>query len=182
MPGLGGDVLKELGATPITLPGSEILPAFQAGTIDATEWVGPWHDLAFGLHKVAKNYHYPGFHEPGTVLALGINKKIWDSFSKTDQEILSNCAAAENSYSLGEHITNNANALQQLVNDHGVKLHEFPDEVYNKVNEIIPEIISQIANTDADTKKVVDSYLGFRKKVLDWSSVSDGAYMKKRAL
>ncbi|MFT6654556.1 MAG: TRAP-type mannitol/chloroaromatic compound transport system substrate-binding protein, partial [Marinomonas primoryensis] len=63
MPGLGGEVLKKVGASPINLPGSEIFTALQTGTIDATEWVGPYNDLAFGLYKAAKYYYYPGWHE-----------------------------------------------------------------------------------------------------------------------
>lgn len=66
MPGIGGEVLKKLGASPINLPGSEIFTALQSGTIDATEWVGPYNDLAFGLYKAAKYYYYPGWHEPGS--------------------------------------------------------------------------------------------------------------------
>ncbi|MGI9408804.1 MAG: TRAP transporter substrate-binding protein, partial [Hyphomicrobiaceae bacterium] len=67
MPGLGGEVLRAIGVAVVNLPGGEVFPALQSGTIDGAEWVGPWHDLAFGFHKVVKNYHYPGFHEPGTM-------------------------------------------------------------------------------------------------------------------
>ncbi|MBE9567764.1 MAG: TRAP transporter substrate-binding protein, partial [Proteobacteria bacterium] len=68
IPGLGGEVLKRAGGTPVNLPGGELFTSLKTGAIDATEWVGPYNDLAFGLHKAAKYYYYPGWHEPGTTL------------------------------------------------------------------------------------------------------------------
>lgn len=73
MPGHGGETLRQIGADAISLPGGEIFDAVQSGRIDATEWVGPYNDLAFGIQKLLKTYMYPGFHEPGTVTSLGIN-------------------------------------------------------------------------------------------------------------
>ena len=78
MPGLGGEVLRALGVAVVNLPGGEVFPALQSGAIDGAEWVGPWHDLAFGFYKVVKNYHWPGFHEPGTMGSYAINKKFWN--------------------------------------------------------------------------------------------------------
>src|SRR5215813_13066180 len=75
MPGMGGEVLRRLGAVVVNVPGGEITAALKSGAIDASEWVGPWNDMILGLHKVSKFYYYPGFHEPGTILSLGINKK-----------------------------------------------------------------------------------------------------------
>lgn len=180
MPGLGGDVLKELGATPVTLPGSEILPALQAGTIDATEWVGPWNDLAFGFHKVVKNYHFPGFHEPGTLLSIGFNKGKWDALSETDRAIVEYCAMAENSFGLAEYMANNSGALRSLIEDHGVQLHEFPDEIYRMVSQITLDVISKVANADGNAKKVASSFNDFLAQARAWSGISDGAYMSKR--
>ncbi|MGI9331840.1 MAG: TRAP transporter substrate-binding protein, partial [Gammaproteobacteria bacterium] len=64
MPGLGGEVLRRMGAAVVTIPGGELFQALQSGAIDATEWIGPWHDLAFGFYKITKFYYWPGFHEP----------------------------------------------------------------------------------------------------------------------
>ena len=80
MAGLGAEVLRRLGAIVVTLPGGEIVSALKSGAIDASEWIGPWLDMAIGLHKAARYYYYPGFHEPGTAQTLGINKRVWESF------------------------------------------------------------------------------------------------------
>ena len=78
MPGIGGEVLRRLGAVVVTLPAGEIIPSLRSGAIDASEFAGPWVDTALGLHKAAKYYYYPGFHEPGAALSLSVNKKLWD--------------------------------------------------------------------------------------------------------
>ena len=44
IPGLGGDVMAKLGASPVSLPGGQIYENLVSGAIDATEWVGPWND------------------------------------------------------------------------------------------------------------------------------------------
>ena len=88
IPGLGGEVLRRAGGTPVTLPGAEIFTALQTGAIDATEWVGPYNDASFGLHKAAKYYYYPGWHEMGPMLQCTVNKEAWDSLPADLQEIV----------------------------------------------------------------------------------------------
>ena len=60
IPGLGGEVLRRAGGTPVTTPVSEIFTALQTGVIDATEWVGPYNDLTNGFHTIAKYFTTPG--------------------------------------------------------------------------------------------------------------------------
>ena len=68
IPGLGGEVISRAGGLAVNIPGGELYTSMQTGVIDATEWVGPYNDLAFGFHQVAKYYYYPGWHEPGPTL------------------------------------------------------------------------------------------------------------------
>jgi TRAP-type mannitol/chloroaromatic compound transport system substrate-binding protein len=182
IPGFGGDVIRMLGGTPVITAGSEILHALQTGMIDAAEWVGPWNDLAFGFHKVVKHYHYPGFHEPGTTLSLGLRRALWEKMSKTDQAILEACAAAENTINLAEFNAHNAEALETLTTEDGVKLHEFSDEIFRKAGEAAKAVLAEAAASDPPTKKVHDSFLAFRKRIAAWSRISNQAYMNKRAL
>lgn len=182
MPGLGGAVLGALGGTPITLAGIEILPALRSGAIDATEWVGPYNDLAFGLYKVAKYYYFPGFHEPGTALSLGVGLKLWESLSDSEKTIIKMCAMAENNFDLAEFNAKNTTALDVLVNKHNVEVREFSDDIFKAIGEASKDVIADAGATDADAKKVYESFMNFRKLALRWSDYSDGAYMRKRAL
>ncbi len=182
IPGFGGEVMRALGASPVSLAGTEIMPALQAGRIEAAEWVGPYNDLAFGFYKVTKHYHYPGFHEPGPTLTLGVSKKLYEGMSKQDQVILETCALAENNLDLAEYMANNARALDILVNKHGVQLHEFSDDIFRAAGAASKDVLLDVAKNDDLSKRIYDSFIKFRALSLKWSKYSDQSYMRKREL
>ena len=182
MPGLGGEVLRRIGAAAVTLPGGEIFPALQSGAIDATEWVGPWNDLAFGFYKITKYYYWPGFHEPGAALALGMNKKMWDSLSKSEQALIQAAASAENDMMYAEYKAKDSDALDTLLNKHGVKLRRMPNEVLQEIGNVSGALMEELAAQDPMTKKIYDSFLDFRKKSIRMSKLSDLAYLQARNL
>ena len=125
MPGLGGEVMRRLGAAAVSMPGGEIFPSMKSGAIDASEWVGPWNDMAFGFHQVAKYYYCPGFQEPGAMLATGINLDVWASLTAAQQEVLRTACEAENNATLSEYNYKNAAALETLVKKHNVEVRSF---------------------------------------------------------
>ena len=182
MPGLGGEVLRRIGAAAVNLPGGEIFQALQSGNIDATEWVGPWNDLAFGFYKVAKFYYYPGFHEPGTALGSGINKKVWDELSSEHKALIESAMAAENNFTLAEFNARNNASLKTLVSQHGVQVRRFSNDVMNEIGGSSGEVVAEAAGADAITKKVYDSFIAFRRNAIGWSKLSDQAYWNARLL
>ncbi|PSU45019.1 ABC transporter substrate-binding protein [Photobacterium frigidiphilum] len=180
IPGLGGEVLKRAGGTPVLLPGGEIFPALQSGAIDATEWVGPYNDMAFGLYKAAKYYYYPGWHEPGTTLEALINKKAFDKLPKDLQAIVLNATKVANSNMLAEYTARNNAALQSLITDHKVKLLPYPAEVLSQLKTLSDEVVAEEAQKDEMSKKVYASYIAFRDQAVDWHAVSEQAYLNAR--
>lgn len=180
MQGIGADAMRRLGAVVAALPGSEILGALETGSIDAAEWIGPWGDLAFGFYKVAKNYYYPGFHEPCAAVTLGINKKLWDELAPEQRGLIEMCAAAENDTLHAEFTANNAEALETLVGQHQVQLRRFPDSVLSSLVKVSDEVLAELASTDDITKRIYDSYMAFRRKAAAWAQVSDRAYLDLR--
>ena len=86
--GFAGQVLQKLGVVPQQIPGGDIYPALEKGTIDAAEWVGPYDDEKLGFYKVAKYYYYPGWWEGGPELDLMVNTKAWADLPKDYQAIL----------------------------------------------------------------------------------------------
>jgi TRAP-type mannitol/chloroaromatic compound transport system substrate-binding protein len=183
MPGLGGEVLRRLGASVVALPGGEIFPALQSGAIDGTEWVGPWNDLAFGFYKVVKNYYWPGFHEPGSSLTVGINKSVWEGLSSSDQAIIKAACQADNSFMYAEFMGNNGTALETLVNEHGVQLKEFPHEVFDEIARVSEEVVEEAAEDDIG-KRILESYKTARRQVGEWGRIAEQSYLdaRKRAL
>lgn len=180
IPGLGGEVLKRAGGTPVLLPGGEIFPSLQSGAIDATEWVGPYNDAAFGLHKAAKFYYYPGWHEPGTTLECFINKEAFEQLPNDLQVIVRSAIRVANEDMLADFTAKNNRALEQLVNEQGVQLRKFPDEVLAKLKSLSDEVVAEEANKDDDSKKVFESFKTFRDQATRWHQVSEQAYLNAR--
>jgi TRAP-type mannitol/chloroaromatic compound transport system substrate-binding protein len=182
IPGLGGEVVKAAGGNVVNLPGGEIPPALQSGAIDATEWVGPYNDLAFGLYKSAKYYYYPGWHEPATLLDNFISLKAWDSLSDDLKAVVASANAYANSYVLNEFVAKNNGALNTLVSEHGVILKKFPDEVLNALGALSGKVIGDLATADPLSREVMDSITSFRKQAIAYAKVSEQAFYNARGL
>ncbi|MFC1672795.1 TRAP transporter substrate-binding protein [Pseudomonadota bacterium] len=182
MPGLGGEVLKRIGASAQTLPGGEIYPSLESGAIDATEWVGPWNDLALGFYKVTKFYYYPGFHEPGSTLSCGMNKGVWDSLTPTQQTIVSTACQAENNRMFSEYNAKNGDALDTLVNKHNVELRRQSDDILRAIGKAADGVLADVGATDDISARVYKNFMDFRTKAMGWTSLSETAYTAARAL
>ena len=182
MPGIGGEVLRALGVTVVNLPVAEIYPALASGAIDAAEWVGPWHDLAFGFYKITKHLFYPGFHEPGTCASLAMNKKVWDGLTKDEQLLVTMAIEAEAHIQFAEFNARNLGSLNVLLNKHGVQLHRYPDDMLIKIGEVAGQVVAEIGNSSPMSKRVYDSFVGYRKHAIAWARIGEQGYMNARLL
>lgn len=164
MPGLGGEVLNRLGATTVNLPGGEVFTALQTGAIDATDWVSPYNDLAFGLHKAAKYYYYPGWQEPQAVIELLINQKAYDSLPADLQAILTEAARAATQDMLDDYVYNNALALDELKKQ-GTLLKRFPDEVLAAMRDESEKVLGELAAQSDLNGRIWASMQAFQAQV-----------------
>ncbi len=181
IPGQGGDVLRALGGSAIALSGGQIYQALQTGTIDATEWVGPWNDYYLGFHQEAPYYYGPGFHEPGASLAVGINLKVWESFTSYEQAVIRNACQSINHLSLGEFTYQNSVHLKKLVDEHGTELRSFPAPVIKRMEEASRDVRSD-SGKDGIEKRIYESFETSLKSMREWATISDGAYYAAREL
>ena len=176
IPGLGGKVISKAGGTVVLLPGGEIFTSLERGVIDATEWVGPMHDLRMGFYKAAKNYYYPGWHEPGTCLEVMFNKKAYEALPVELQQTIDAVAAETNMWSLCEFEAGNGAALQTLISEHNVNLVRFPDQLMEDLRKLADETLEEEAEKDPMSRKVHDAFKKFKAQVGVWGSVSENAY------
>ncbi len=176
IPGLGGKVVAKAGGTVVLTPGGEIFTNLERGVIDATEWVGPYHDLRMGFYQAAKYYYYPGWHEPGTYLEYIFNKKVYESLPKDLQHIVDGACADNEAWVLPQFDANNGAALQTLINEHKVQLLKFPDEVLNALRPMAEEVREEEAAKSPMAMKANESFKKFQKVVGAWGSVSEKAY------
>jgi TRAP-type mannitol/chloroaromatic compound transport system substrate-binding protein len=181
MPGLGGEVLERAGGTPVTLPGAELFTALQTGAIDATEWVGPYNDLAFGLYKAAKFYYYPGWHEPGSMLEFTVNKQAFEALPKDLQVIVRTASRAVNQDMLDEYTARNNHALKELVGKHKVQLRAYPQDVLTKLRDLSDEVLLEVSTKDEMTKKVYESFKSYRDNVKEYHTLTEQAFLNARS-
>lgn len=180
IPGLGGKVVAKAGGTVVLLPGGEIFPALERGTIDASEWVGPEDDMKLGLHNAARYNYYPGWHEPGTVEEAFFNKKAYDALPADIRAIVDHACEADNLRVLADYNVKNAIGLQKLLTEFKAKVEvlPLPAEVLKALKPLADETLEEEAAKDATTKKVHEAFKKFRKLYNDWDHVSENPYQR----
>ena len=180
IPGLGGEVFQRAGGIAVAIPGSEVFTALQTGVIDATEWVGPYNDMALGLHTIGKYYYYPGWHEPGSALEAIVNKDAWDSLPEDLQVILEVANQAMNQEMLDEFTARNATALRSLVEEHNVQLRKLPDDVLKEFRRIAELVVKENAQGNELSQRIYQSYIDFKKDTMAYYAITDRAYTEHR--
>ncbi len=171
MPGIGGKIVNKVGGTSVLVAGGELYTNLERGVIDATEWIGPYHDYKMGFHKVAKHYYFPGWHELGTVLEMTMNKDKFNELPRDLQEILIAANHRLNQWMLLEFETQNAIYLQKMIEEE-VDIRQFPVEVLEKMKAISEEVILELVESDDKSKKIFEHYSAFEKKARKWNEVS----------
>ncbi|HEY7774315.1 MAG TPA: TRAP transporter substrate-binding protein [Marinagarivorans sp.] len=180
IPGIGGDVFSRAGGAAVNIPGGELYTAMQSGVIDATEWVGPYNDLAFGFHRIAKYYYYPGWQEPGPALEIIVNKDAYQSLPNDLQVMVATAARAVNQDMLDEYTARNNDALVELIERHNVDVRPFPDDVLKHFADISQQLYQEYADTDPVFKKVFNHYNEYLYKVRGYHMLSEQAYLEAR--
>jgi TRAP-type mannitol/chloroaromatic compound transport system substrate-binding protein len=168
--------LAKAGGTPILLAGGEIYTALERGTIDATEWVGPYHDERLGLYRAAKYYYYPGWHEPGTVLELIVNAQAWAELPPDLQKIVEITARSLNQWMFAQFEALNIKALYELKEKYKVEVLPLPKEVLKELKRLTQDALAEEAAKDADFKRVYEAFEKFQQENNAWNAISDDAY------
>jgi TRAP-type mannitol/chloroaromatic compound transport system substrate-binding protein len=175
IPGLGGDVMDALGVSVQVLSGGEIYQALERGTIDATEWVGPYDDEKLGFHQVARYYYYPGWWEPGPSLSFFVHRRAWDELPKTYQEIFRTAAAECATVMTARYDAQNPPALERLLAA-GVQLRLFPDDVMRAAQEASRAILADHAAADPAYAKIHRAWEMHRAAAFRWFGTAELAY------
>lgn len=180
IPGMGGEIMQRAGVTQVTLPASEIFTALQTGAIDAAEWVGPYNDVSLGLHKAARYYYYPGWHEPGPTVGITVNKDAWDTLPDDLKAIVELAAQAISLDMQAEYNYGNAMALKQLQDDPDVEIRRFPDDVLELLRKLSLEAIDELSAEDGWSARIQKSYFDFFKLSQQNQLISEQAYLNAR--
>ena len=180
--GLGGEVLRRLGASVVMLPPTDIFSALQSGTIDAAEWVGPWNDLAFGLYKVVGNYYMPAFHELGPSLEVIVNKDKLMSLPEDLRAIFEEAALATAMETMVDFNYNNVMALDPLLAKEGVTLRQLPDEMTMALAKESAIVLKELADSSPLAGEIYKSFVDYRAKCAEYTQVSEWEAVRTRKL
>lgn len=179
-PGLGGEILRQLGAQPVTIPATAIKSGLQSGALDAAEWASPWNDLDLGLQEVCNHYYFPGIHEPGHTLELLINPSVWSRLSRTHQEILRTACWLEFGEMQAQFNHENARAMPRLTGLPQLQVLRFPNDVVREFRRLAPAVIREAVAGDVLAEDISRSYRAFLLKQLRWAELADRAYWQAR--
>jgi TRAP-type mannitol/chloroaromatic compound transport system substrate-binding protein len=173
--GLAGQVLTRLGAVTQQIAGGEIYQALERGTIDATEWVGPYDDEKLGFNKVAKYYYYPAWWEGGAALQVFVNNKAWDALPKEYRAILEAATAEANTWMLTRYDTQNSGALKRMVGG-GTQLRAFPRPVMEACYRQAQALYAELKAKNPKFAKIHDHMMAFLEEQVLWFRVAEANY------
>jgi TRAP-type mannitol/chloroaromatic compound transport system substrate-binding protein len=180
-PGLGGQVWEKLGASVVNMAGGEIYQALQSGALDAAEFVGPYNDLALGFYQIAKNYYMPSFIEPGLATEAVVSKAKYEALPRDLQLIVELACQAEYDQVASDFYANDPIALRTLVQQHGVTVRYFPEEVLEAGGVAAKEVLGELRDSDdALVRKTAESYFDALGLLRTRTEQVDGAFLTAR--
>lgn len=173
--GFGGTVIDRLGGVPQNIPPGDIYPALEKGTIDAAEFIGPYDDERLGLHKVVKNYYYPGFWEGGSQVSFFVGTKAYDSLPKEYQTILAAACYEAHVEMQAKYDARNPAALKRIVAG-GAQLRPFPRPVMEAAWKAANQLYAELSAKNPHWRKIYESYAKFRDDSILWGRFSEGSF------
>jgi TRAP-type mannitol/chloroaromatic compound transport system substrate-binding protein len=175
IPGIGGQIMAQLGAVPQTLAGSDIYPSLERGALDAAEWVGPYDDERLGFHKIARHYYYPGWWEGGPQLSFYVNLAKWNDLPEAYQAAFETACAEANVHMLAQYDAKNPPALMRLVKQ-GAQLHAFPKDVMEAARKAAFAMYDAEAGKNPSFARIYGEWKKFRDLELQWFKVAEASY------
>lgn len=162
--GLGGKVMKKIGASVVQLPSKQVLPALENNIIDATEFSTPYIDKSMNFDKAAKTYYYPGWHQPFTMIDLIINSDVWNQMAPAQQQLIKQVCH--------ENVLFGMTAEQRLIDlalddirSRGVQVSELPSSIISAASQAWQEVSANLSVNHKDFQRIYADQRAFRSSV-----------------
>ena len=169
--GLGGEILAKLGANAMSLPAGEISTSLETGRLDGTELSFPTVDRLLGFDAVAKNYYFPGWHQPSGFIEFYMNKPLWDSLSDRNRAAIETACADTNLWTIGTALGAQGEALQEF-RDAGVNVARFPEPVIEALRAAADEVYAEQAEADPAFARVLESWRDFEGRAQEYEELN----------
>ena len=175
IPGLGGRIMDQLGASVQQIAGGEIYQALQTGAIDAAEWVGPYDDVNLGFPEVARFYYYPGWWEPGPSLEVQISKDEYDNLPEQYQQVVQAAAFKANVIMMARYDKLNPEAFAEIEANSAITVLPYPDDVLAAARDASLALFDELAGADPDFKTLLDSWSAYRDAAANWFGFAEAS-------
>lgn len=162
-----GEILKKLGAAQVQLPGGEVYQALERGVVDGAEFSQPGIDWSMGLQEVTSNWLAPGWHQPGGVGGVMINKKVWDKLSNKQQALLKTAANATLTWSLAYFEKSSAVATHKFL-EQGTEVHRLSDDELERLQKLANQELVDEACKNTLYAQVAYTQVEFLKEYAEW--------------
>ncbi|MBN8534549.1 MAG: TRAP transporter substrate-binding protein [Rhizobiales bacterium] len=159
--GLGSELYRRMGATPVALAPGETYPALERGVLDAAEFLAPANDAALGLHRIAPFLALPGFNKPNGASELLVARPLWEGLPAHLQAVIEAAARMEHDLGLAEAHRLNAEALRSLIAA-GTTITRLSPEILARGAILVEELLAEIAARDSLSARIVESYRAYR--------------------
>ena len=178
--GLGAEIWRRMGATPVTLPPGEVFSAFQSGIVDAAELLAPASDLAVGLHRLTRHYYGPGFDKPNGAGEAIVAKAALAALPGDLAEIVAAACRLEHATALAQAEWSNAVALEAMVSAHGVEPKIVPEAIVTAARDHAEALLGELAAKDGLSGRIVASYRTARARSQSWVAANWAPYFAAR--
>jgi len=169
--GLGAKVMQKLGVETSQLTSGDIYMAFESGEIDAAEFSMPAIDLKLGLHRMIKNYYFPGWHQPSTLFELMINLKKWEALPTSAKAQVEAVCGDNIRFGLAQGASAQFKALKELQAE-GVTIRRWPGEILDALKSAWLDVAKEEARVDRKFKQVLRSLNAFRENYAIWRELN----------
>ncbi|MFC0385638.1 TRAP transporter substrate-binding protein [Muricoccus vinaceus] len=169
--GLAADLMAEMGAAVVSLPGGEIVPALERGVIDGAEFNNPSSDRVLGFPDVAKTYMLQSYHQRVESFEILFNKGKYESLPAEMQAIIrhsAEAASADMSWKLQDRYSRD---LLEMTQRQGVQARPLPRAVLDAQLAAWNTVIARLEGDNSSPsngpffKKVCDSQREWCRRV-----------------
>jgi TRAP-type mannitol/chloroaromatic compound transport system substrate-binding protein len=164
--GLGMEMMQAMGVSVVTLPGAEVIPALERGTIEGAEWAIPSHDILMGFQNVTKYYYMPDTRQPASYQEVLINRQRWDELTPDLQAIVKYACWAEIIRMTAYSVDLESKAAEELVTKYGVQIMRTPDDVLRAQIAATDKVFEVESGKNPFFAKVLNSQRDFAKRAV----------------
>lgn len=169
--GLGGRVMKRLGAIVLQTPPGEIVDAIKSGELEAAEYSLPSMDLTLGLQSVAKYYYFPGWHQQSTFYELYINDTTWRGLTPKQQDTIETVCAAVMRDGISRAESMQMDALNEIKKQ-GIKLRRWSPELMLTFEAAWTAVAEEEMALNPRFREIYKSYERFHDNYEAWKRFS----------